>query len=74
MVPVPPNNDLGTSTTVLNTLVPANESAPGLLKLEAVPAIIFLYCVRSKKNGSSLVPANTLIPVVPVATTGAPTP
>src|SRR5690606_32348839 len=59
----PPGSiDFGTSITRLNTFVPANVSAPGLLKLPAVPARIALYWLKSKKKGSSRGPAKNFIP------------
>lgn len=66
-----PNIDFGTSTTIDMTFVPANVSEPGLLKPPgAVPAIIALYCAKSKKKGSSLGPANTLMPFEPLPIIG----
>src|SRR2546425_12804460 len=38
----PPSNALGSSTTIASTLVPANESIPGLRKEAACPAMILL--------------------------------
>src|SRR3979409_196732 len=47
------NRDLGTSMTMLITLVPAKVSIPGLLKLVAIPPVMRWNWSRSKKNGSS---------------------
>ena len=64
-----PNKVLGTSAISDITLVPANASTPGLRKLVCVLPTISLKRARSKKNGSSLEPANILMPfaLAPIA-------